>query len=86
MELDILKKAHAIHPIYAYQAEYSFITRGIEDKILPFCKEHDIRFIANAPLARGLLTDSTSHLNLLKDGDIRHLFPRLSLLSALEYF
>lgn len=76
MEKDILERALKIHPIKAFQAEYSLISRGVERSILPFCKTHNIRFIANAPLARGLLT---SHPKLkVQPLDIRSMIPRTS--------
>lgn len=76
MELNILKKAHAIHPIFAYQAEYSLITQGAADTIIPFCKEQEIIFMANAPLARGLLSNDLSKFSSLETQDIRSVFPR----------
>jgi len=42
---DDLKKAHAVHPISAVQSEYSLLTRGVEDAILPLTKELGITFL-----------------------------------------
>ena len=33
---DTLRRAHAVHPITDLQIEYSLISRGIEDRILPY--------------------------------------------------
>lgn len=79
MNLDILKRAIKIHPISAYQAEYSLITKGVEEQILPFCKKHAITFFANAPFSRGLLTPYANNLTPIPTSDIRHLFPRFQL-------
>jgi aryl-alcohol dehydrogenase-like predicted oxidoreductase len=74
--LDMITRAQRIHPIYAYQAEYSFIARGVETSILPFCKSHNIHFIANAPFGRGLLSESSTKLHHLQNHDLRTLIPR----------
>jgi aryl-alcohol dehydrogenase-like predicted oxidoreductase len=76
MPLEVLKRAQVVHPIAAYQAEYSLITRGVEKEILPFCKKQNITFIANAPLGRGLLVNKFEKLLHLEDHDIRKLIPR----------
>ena len=36
---ETIRKAHATHPISDLQIEYSLISRGIEDEILPTCRE-----------------------------------------------
>jgi aryl-alcohol dehydrogenase-like predicted oxidoreductase len=40
-----LKRAYAVHPITALQSEYSLLTRGVEDAILPLTKELGITFV-----------------------------------------
>lgn len=39
-----IRRAHAVHPISALQSEYSLLTRDVEKKILPLCKELSISF------------------------------------------
>ncbi|WP_158799514.1 aldo/keto reductase [Pedobacter sp. L105] len=70
-----LKKAHAVHPISALQSEYSLLTRGVEDDVLPLCKELGISFVPFSPLARGLMTN-TLDVSTLADGDFRKGLPR----------
>lgn len=70
-----IKKAHAIHPISALQSEYSVLTRGVEEEILPLTKELGISFVPFSPLARGLMTN-TLDISTLADGDLRKSFPR----------
>ena len=36
---DTIRRAHKVHPISDLQIEYSLISRGIEDEILPTCRE-----------------------------------------------
>lgn len=54
--LDLLKIAHAIHPIDSIQPPYSLIRREIEKEIIPFAQAHQIAVIVYSPLERGLLT------------------------------
>ena len=68
-------RAHNEHQITALQSEYSLLTRGVEDEILPLCKELKISFIPFSPLARGLVTN-TLDVAELKDGDFRKSLPR----------
>ena len=51
-----IRKAHAIHPITAYQLEWSLWTRDAEKEIIPTCRELGIGLVAYSPLGRGLLT------------------------------
>jgi len=63
-----IRKAHAVHPISALQSEYSLLTRGPEENVLPLCKELGISFVPFSPLARGLVTN-TLDLSNLPEGD-----------------
>ncbi len=53
---ETIKRAHAVHPIADVQLEYSLLSRGIEDTILPTCQELGIGVTAYAVLGHGLLT------------------------------
>ncbi|MCC2102644.1 MAG: aldo/keto reductase [Hyphomicrobiales bacterium] len=52
---DIIRRAHATHPIAAVQNEYSLLCRSIEAEILPLLRRLGIRCVAYSPLSRGLL-------------------------------
>jgi aryl-alcohol dehydrogenase-like predicted oxidoreductase len=54
--LDLLKTAHAIHPVDSVQPPYSLVRRGIEKEILPFAEAEQIAVIVYSSLERGLLT------------------------------
>jgi aryl-alcohol dehydrogenase-like predicted oxidoreductase len=45
-----------VHPISDLQIEYSLISRGIEEEILPTCRELGIGVTAYGVLSRGLLS------------------------------
>ncbi|AWV20829.1 Aldo/keto reductase family protein [Roseomonas mucosa] len=53
---DTIRRAAAVHPICDLQIEYSLISRGIEDSILPTCRELGIGITAYGVLSRGLIS------------------------------
>jgi aryl-alcohol dehydrogenase-like predicted oxidoreductase len=53
---ETIRRAHAVHPVSDLQIEYSLISRGIEDDILPTCRELGIGVTAYGVLSRGLLS------------------------------
>ncbi len=72
---DTIRRAHAVHPIADLQIEYSLISRGIEDDILPTCRELGIGVTAYGVLSRGLIS---GHWSKGQTGaqDFRGLSPR----------
>jgi aryl-alcohol dehydrogenase-like predicted oxidoreductase len=57
-----LRKAHAVHPICDLQIEYSLISRGIENSILPALRELGIGLTACGVLSRGLVSGHWSKI------------------------
>lgn len=55
---ETIRRAAAVHPISDLQIEYSLISRGPEQTILPLLRELDIGMTAYGVLSRGLLTGS----------------------------
>ena len=53
---ETIRRAHAVHPITDLQIEYSLMSRGIENKILPTTRELGIGITAYGVLSRGLLS------------------------------
>ncbi|NUS64246.1 MAG: aldo/keto reductase [Saccharothrix sp.] len=53
---DTLRRAAAVHPITDLQIEYSLISRGIEEEILPTARELGIGITAYGVLSRGLIS------------------------------
>jgi aryl-alcohol dehydrogenase-like predicted oxidoreductase len=68
-----LRRAHAVHPIAAVQAEYSLWTRAPERELIPVAGELDVGFVAWGPLGNGFLSGGVDRLG---DGDFRHNAPR----------
>jgi aryl-alcohol dehydrogenase-like predicted oxidoreductase len=76
---DTIRRAHAVHPIADLQIEYSLISRGIEDDILPTCRELGIGITAYGVLSRGLISGHWSKdqaKGQTKGQDFRHMSPR----------
>jgi aryl-alcohol dehydrogenase-like predicted oxidoreductase len=53
---ETIRRAHAVHAISDLQIEYSLLSRGIEEEILPTCRELGIGVTAYGVLSRGLLS------------------------------
>ncbi len=71
---ETIRRAHAVHPISDLQIEYSLISRGIEDNILPTCRELGIGVTAYGVLSRGLIS---GHWTADRAGkDFRTMSPR----------
>jgi aryl-alcohol dehydrogenase-like predicted oxidoreductase len=72
---ETLRKAAAVHPICDLQIEYSIISRGIEAKILPTCRDLGIAITAYGVLSRGLISGHWDRGRAGK-GDFRAYSPR----------
>ena len=72
---ETLRKAAAVHPVCDLQIEYSLISRGIEDAILPACRELGIGITAYGVLSRGLISGHWSR-DAAQSGDWRANSPR----------
>lgn len=71
-----LRRAHAVHPIAAVQAEYSLFTREPEDDLLPTLRELGVGLVAYSPLGRGFLGGRFRSLDDLAPDDWRRRNPR----------
>ncbi|WP_327371547.1 aldo/keto reductase [Streptomyces sp. NBC_01217] len=73
---DSLRRAQAVHPIADLQIEYSLISRGIEDEILPTARELGIGVTAYGVLSRGLISGHWSKARQFAGPDFRAISPR----------
>ncbi|MFD5556813.1 aldo/keto reductase [Streptomyces sp. NPDC127068] len=53
---DVIRRAHAVHPVSVLQTEYSVFERAVEAEVLPVVRELGIGFVPYSPLGRGFLT------------------------------
>ncbi|MEU9254307.1 aldo/keto reductase [Streptomyces sp. NPDC048270] len=73
---DTLRRAAAVAPISDLQIEYSLISRGIEEEILPTARELGIGITAYGVLSRGLISGHFTRDRALAPGDFRGMSPR----------
>jgi aryl-alcohol dehydrogenase-like predicted oxidoreductase len=73
---ETLRRAHGVHPIVDLQIEYSLISRGIEDEILPACRELGVGITAYGVLSRRLISGYWSREWSPAAGDFRAHSPR----------
>jgi aryl-alcohol dehydrogenase-like predicted oxidoreductase len=73
---ETIRRASAVHPICDLQIEYSLISRGMEQEILPACRELGIAITAYGVLSRGLISGHWSPDRRLDTGDFRSRAPR----------
>lgn len=73
---ETIRRAHAVHPVADLQIEYSLLSRGVEDEILPACRELGVGVTAYGVLSRGLLSGHWSAERGAGPGDFRAHSPR----------
>jgi aryl-alcohol dehydrogenase-like predicted oxidoreductase len=75
---DTLRRAHAVHPVSDLQIEYSLISRGIEQEILPTARELGVGITAYGVLSRGLISGHWTKDRETAAKDFRSRSPRFS--------
>jgi aryl-alcohol dehydrogenase-like predicted oxidoreductase len=73
---DLLRRAHAVHPIAAVQSEYSLSTRDPQTQVAQTLRELGVGLVPYSPLGRGHLTGL--NVRALHPTDLRRAFPRLA--------
>lgn len=74
--VEMIRRAYAVHPLTAVQNEYSLWSREPEQGVLDVCKELSITFVAYSPLGRGFLTGAIKSRADLEASDWRLTLPR----------
>ncbi len=73
---ETIRRANTERPVVDLQIEYSLLSRGIEEGILPACRDLGIAITAYGVLSRGLLSGHWSPDRQLGAGDFRSRSPR----------
>jgi aryl-alcohol dehydrogenase-like predicted oxidoreductase len=68
---DNIRRAHAVHPVSAFQTEYSVFSRESEE-LFPLVDELGIGVVAYSPLARGFLSGAVQPRSAYAPDDLRH--------------
>ncbi len=78
---DTVRRAHAVQPVADLQIEYSLLSRGVEQAILPTLRELGVGVTAYGVLSRGLISDQATavagegfraHLPRFQGDNLRH--------------
>ncbi|MGE5430788.1 MAG: aldo/keto reductase [Syntrophomonadaceae bacterium] len=75
---DTIRRASSVHPVSDLQIEYSLISRGIEEEILPVCRELGIGITAYGVLSRGLISGYWTKDRDVAQNDFRRYSPRFT--------
>jgi aryl-alcohol dehydrogenase-like predicted oxidoreductase len=74
--VETIRRAASVHPISDLQIEYSLLSRGIEARILPTCRDLGIGITAYGVLSRGLISGHWAKERSARDP--RERFPRFT--------
>ncbi len=74
--VDVIRRAHAVHPVSVLQSEYSLWERNLEEEIIPLLRELGIGLVPFSPLGRGFLTGTARRAEALEEDDFRKTDPR----------
>lgn len=74
--VDQIQRCLKVGPVHAVQPPYNLFERGIEEALLPFCREQRIATLIYSPLCRGLLTGKYRGNETFQSGDVRELDPK----------
>ncbi len=69
--VEVIREAHAVHPVSALQSEYSLWERNLEAEILPLLRELGIGLVPYSPLGRGFLTGAAKRAEEYGQDDFR---------------
>ncbi|WP_417211686.1 aldo/keto reductase [Antarctobacter sp.] len=78
VDVDTIRRAHAVQPVTALQSEYSLWWRKPEEEIFPLMEELQIGFVAYSPLGKGFLTGKFDENTTFDKDDSRSTKPRFS--------
>jgi aryl-alcohol dehydrogenase-like predicted oxidoreductase len=76
--VQIIRRAHGVHPVTALQSEYSLWWREPEAEIIPTLEELGIGFVPFSPLGKGYLTGKIDENTSFDGSDFRNTVPRFS--------
>src|SRR5439155_2415981 len=71
-----IRRANAVHPITALQSEWSLFERGLEESVVPACRELGVGLVPFSPLGRGFLTGQIRTFDDFPENDFRRSNPR----------
>jgi aryl-alcohol dehydrogenase-like predicted oxidoreductase len=73
--LEQIEEFAAVCPIVAVQLPYNMLQRGIEQRTIPWCREHNVAVMVYWPLMKGLLAGRLRRDDQLDRRDSRRKYP-----------
>ena len=73
---DLMERFRAAAPLHSNQPPYNLFERGIEEDVLPYCREHGVAVLAYGALCRGLLSGAVSEDREFPGDDLRNVDPK----------
>lgn len=70
-QVEEMQKAGKVIELASNQVAYSMVKRGIEEEILPYCRENNISLMVYSPLQRGILSGKIKPEHPFRVGDTR---------------
>lgn len=80
-----LERAELLLPLSSCQSPYNLFERQVEADVLPFCRKHDISFMAYGALCRGLLSGKVKADTVFQGDDIRKVDPKFKAPNLAKY-
>ncbi len=74
---ELIERVQSITPLTAVQNIYSMLDRDYEKKVIPYCLEHNIGFVAFSPIASGFLSGKVTTETEFGFDDVRIWVPQM---------
>src|SRR5271154_2037271 len=74
--IEQMERFRKIAPLHSLQPPYNLFERGIENDVLPYCREHDIAVLGYGALCRGLLSGRMQPDTSFTGDDLRRIDPK----------
>ncbi len=74
--VEMIRRAHSVHPLTAIQSEYSMMWRSPEKELLPTLEQSGNGFVPFSPLGEGFLTGTINKDATFGSIDFRSVVPR----------
>lgn len=71
-----MEEFRKVAPLHTAQPPYNLFERGIEQDVLPYCRDRDIAVLAYGSLCRGLLSGRMSQATQFTGDDLRKSDPK----------
>ena len=77
--MDLIDRAQQVTPLSAVENIYSMVERGVEERVIPYCLQHQIGLVSFSPIASGFLSGKVNAAtDFSHSDDVRKYVPQLS--------